>query len=194
MVPSVSEGSAHHKEDVAFIRRVAARDEQALAELYRRYSGVIYSFAVKMLHDTPEAEEVLQDTFLKAWKLADKYQPERGTVFTWLVTMSRSQCLDRLRARKNNPFRSNQHTTLDSMSPQSQPDSSETSIFKTNLGSEIADKLKELPEDQRLCLELSFYKGYTQHEIANRLKEPLGTIKARIRRGLLQLRALLPPL
>ncbi len=186
------DSSAH----TALIERIVKEDRQALAELYHLFAGVLYSLALKILQDPLEAEEVLQDTFVRVWKQARRYDSQRGSVFAWLVTICRSLCLDRLRWRRSNPYRGRNYLPID-LAPQSVDHEHEGPLFvhfRSNLGREIGEKLKELSPEQRECIELAYFQGYTQQEIARLTKEPLGTIKARLRRAIIRLRALLPPL
>ena len=178
--------------DVDLVSRIAGREESALGLLYARHSSVLFSLACQMLGDPMEAEEVLQDTFLRAWRHASKYDESRATVFTWLVMITRRQCLDRLRARRNNPLRSSQSHTAHDAAEEADSRAQDPRL-RTELGESIAHKLAIPPDSQRACIELAYFQGLTQFEIAEQLGEPLGTVKARIRRGLRKLRNLLHP-
>lgn len=190
-IPRVATASSQQHEDEKLLQRIAARDRAALAEINVRYGAVLFSIAYRMLNDRRDAEEVLQDALVRVWKHAGNYQSKKAAVYTWLVTITRSLALDRLRSRKSNPLRGSNHTNLDDAPPQLTAEE-DNSVHSRELGATVAEKLQMLPDDQRAVLELSYFQGYTQIEIADRLGEPLGTIKARIRRGLIRLRALLP--
>lgn len=189
--PRVAAVGSQQYEDQELLRRIAARDRTALAEIYTRYGAILFSVAYRMLNDRRDAEEVLQDALVRVWKHAPNYESRKSAVYTWLVTITRSLCLDRLRSRRSNPLRGNQHANLED-TPQYLSAEEDTSVFGGDMSATINEKLQLLPDDQRQVLELSYFQGYTQAEISEKLGEPLGTVKARIRRGLIRLRALLP--
>ncbi len=177
--------------DAALLARIGQRDESALGLLYARHSAVLFSLACRMLSDPLEAEEVLQDVFVRTWKHAPSYDPTRSSVFTWLVMIARRQCLDRLRARRSNPLRGFATPSLDDLPPCSDGRQEEERSY-SEIGEMVLQKLALLSEEQRRCIEMAYFEGYTQNEIAMHLDEPLGTIKARIRRGLLKLKRVFP--
>lgn len=177
-------------DDADLVKAIASGEEGALKELYARYSSGVYGLCVKMLHTPAEAEEALQDVFVRAWKLADRFDPERAKCFTWLIMMARSICLDRLRARKSRPVASDDPLEESDKLVAFDEDTRYRVVLRER-ADEVRRKLKDLPYEQQLCIELAFFRGHTQSEIAELLSEPLGTIKARIRRGLLKMRELL---
>lgn len=189
--PRVAAAGSQQHEDQELLRRIAARDRSALAEINTRYGAILFSVAYRMLNDRRDAEEVLQDALVRVWKHAPNYESRKAAVYTWLVTITRSLALDRLRSRKSNPLRGSNHTNLDDAPPHLSIEE-DTSAFGRDMSATVNEKLQLLPDDQRSVLELSYFQGYTQAEIAEKLGEPLGTVKARIRRGLIRLRALLP--
>jgi RNA polymerase sigma-70 factor, ECF subfamily len=158
------------------LRRIAGGDHKALGELYDLFAGLAYGLALRILHDATEAEDVVQEVFVQAWRQASRYDAGRGSPEAWLCTISRTRALDRLRrrtARREEPSEA-------APSPSGIPRAEEALAVRT--------ALQGLPEDQRRALELAYYDGLTQSEIARHLGEPLGTIKTRIRTGMIRLR------
>lgn len=162
-----------------------ALDMDAAAEFYDRYSGQVYALARRILRDDGDAEDVVQEVFSQAWRTADRYQSARGSVIGWLLMMTRTRAIDRVRARRARP----------DMLPGVLPDtlaSRETPASDTLLAAESAAQVRAallaLPVAQRTALEMAYYEGLTQAEIASRLSEPLGTVKTRMRTALATLR------
>jgi RNA polymerase sigma-70 factor (ECF subfamily) len=178
--------TATYDADRATVDRMARGDTSALSDLYDRHARAIYSLAVRMLVDAAEAEDVVQDVFTQAWRQATRYDAARAPVVAWLMIMTRARSLDRLRRRRSRIVA----TELDSSIPHPRdPEASQESLAIT---AEQADKLRgalgELSDVQRKAIELAYYEGLSQSDIAERLQQPLGTIKTRIRSGLLKLR------
>ena len=167
------------------VERLAARDMDAAADLYDRYAGQILALARRILRNDGDAEEVVQDVFSQAWRSASGYDPSRGSVGGWLLVMARTRAIDRLRARQARP-----DTTAGPLAP-TLPSSAVMpvdQVLSDEQAVRIRSALNELPDAQRRALELAYYEGLTQSEIAERLTEPLGTIKTRIRTALMTLR------
>jgi RNA polymerase sigma-70 factor (ECF subfamily) len=177
-------------EDVSCLKRIAAGDQAAAAGLYDRHSRALYSLILRIVGDETEAEDVLQEVFAQAFRQASRYDPSRGAVAAWLLMMARSRAIDRVRARRTRfEGRTGEVHPLEEM-PDSQPnvasamlDEEQTRIVRQALG--------ELPLLQRMAIELAYYEGLSHTEIAERLEQPLGTVKTRIRLGLLKLRDVL---
>jgi RNA polymerase sigma-70 factor (ECF subfamily) len=173
--------------DVELLRRIAGGDRSAFSSFYDQYSGLLFSIAVKVLNDAKEAEDVLQEVFMQIWNKADAYDPLLGRPASWAVTLTRNKAIDRIRASQRRSKLLEQATVDANVLPDNVPSANEKL-----LGSENAEKVRsvvaELPLDQRRAIELAFFSGLTQDEISKTLQEPLGTIKARIRRGMLKLR------
>ena len=167
----------------------ALRDGQleALSILYNRYASLVYGLAVKILSDSQEAEDVTQDVFLTLWH-RDAYNPSRGSLSGFLITMTRSRSIDRLRSRQTRTrfFQRWRQTmsTETNVSPLEQASLGERSQL-------VKAALEKLPTSERQVLEIAYYEGLSQVEIANRLETPLGTVKTRSRQGLIKLRKLL---
>lgn len=180
--------SAVAAEDLAAIRRVARGDADALAFLYDRHSRIIYSLAFRIVGDPPEAEEIVQDVFAQAWRQAERYDTSRGVVVAWLLMIARSRAIDRIRSRRGLPaLAPDGEKGLASMAdPAEGP---ELQTLSTEQVRNLKRALDTLPLQQRMAIQLAFYEGLTHVEIAERLEEPLGTVKTRIRLGLLKLKS-----
>jgi RNA polymerase sigma-70 factor, ECF subfamily len=176
--------------DREMIERIGRGDQSAFSALYDRLSRPLYSLALRMLGDAGEAQDALQDVFLQIWSRAATYNPEQSTVFSWTVLLTRSRVIDRLRARKRR-LRVVDSATGDEdadVADASTMESAADTADKNDEAARVRSVLNNLPSEQREAIELAFFGHLTHHEIAARLGEPLGTIKARIRRGLLKLR------
>jgi RNA polymerase sigma-70 factor (ECF subfamily) len=173
------------------LRRLMAGDEAALDELYDRHSDLLYSVAVRIVGETSEAEEVLQDTWVQAWRKAPTFDAARGTVGAWLVTIARSRALDRVRSRGS---RSRAERAAGAESVATSPPAADASVAVvwSDLGSRVASALGVLDPQHRNVVELAYYGGLSQSEIATRLGAPLGTVKSWTRQALTRLRELVP--
>jgi RNA polymerase sigma-70 factor (ECF subfamily) len=167
------------------LRRIAAQDRQALTEFYDQTAGVLFSTAVRILGDTHEAEEVVQDVFVQVWNKAATFDVRLGAPFHWVVRITRNRSIDRLRARQRRARILEDAT--EETNERSEASSSEFGLSEEEL-TQVRSAVKNLPADQRKVIELAFFGGLTHQEIAESLREPLGTVKARIRRGMLKLR------
>ena len=184
--------TAQQTNDRQLIARVGRGDQQAFSALYDRLSGPLYSLAFKMLGDAAEAEDALQDVCLQIWRRAASYDATQSSVFSWAVLLTRGKVIDRLRARGRR-LRVVAGSTDDDKSPIAAGDASTSQTAADNISRDeeatrVRSILRSLPADQREAVEMAFFSDLTHHDIALRLREPLGTIKARIRRGLLRLR------
>lgn len=164
-------------EDSELVGRIAAGDTAALAELYDRYAGLLLALGRRVLNDASDAEEVLQEVFLQVWNQAARYERSRSSVSTWLTLITRSRAIDRLRTRQvsertvntlqqQNPSR---HTSPEGMG----------SVLSLQRRKRLRQELQELPPEQAQVLDLAFYQGMTQSEIAQEIGIPLGTVKTR---------------
>ena len=173
--------------DVETLRAIARGDEQSLAALYDRYRLILFGLILRILHSQPEAEDVLQEVFLQVWRKAADFDEARGRPFTWLVTLARSRAIDRLRAT----------SARDRTATEAARDVSETisdaadDAVRSERGEIVRRALEALPEEQRQALVLAYFEGLTQSEVAERLNSPLGTVKTRMRSGMIKLRELL---
>jgi RNA polymerase sigma-70 factor, ECF subfamily len=175
-------------EDVALIRRMCDADETALGALYDRWMRSLYSLMFRLLKDADEAEDVVEETFWQAWRKASSYEPSRGAVSTWLLTIGRRRALDRLRAkdrRREEPLTQGDSTVANlpasGLDPSLAAEGSERRMH-------VLAALRELPEEQREVLELGYFQGLSQTEIADVTGQPLGTVKTRMRLAMQKLR------
>jgi RNA polymerase sigma-70 factor (ECF subfamily) len=176
-------------EDVCLLAAIAEGDQQALATLYRHHGALIYSLIVRILVNEMEAQEVMQDTFLQIWRRAIKYNPQRSSAIAWMIMIARGLALDRLRARSR---RSTGHAAYEREVASLEVEINRTQqTERDELAAACASALNNLPESQGRTLQLAFLRGWTHEEIASAIGEPLGTVKTRIRRGLLALRKVL---
>lgn len=163
------------------LRRIEAGDRAALADLYDQHAPLVNALCLRILRDRAEAEEVLQEVFLQAWRQAGRYDPARGSVTSWLAVIARSRALDRLRRRAARREAPEEAIPVTIEMP------------RTAEAIAVREALQALPPTQRRALELAYYEGLTQVEIAERTGQPLGTIKTRMRTALLRLREALGP-
>jgi RNA polymerase sigma-70 factor (ECF subfamily) len=178
-------------EDASLLTRIAQQDQVALSTLYDRYARIIYSLAFRSLRSVEESEEVVLDVFAQVWRIADRYDAQKGKVDTWLFTLTRSRILDRLRKLQRN--RSSTTVSLDELEIQPKADNvnlfEEVSLMERR--SRMLAAMQTIPAEQRLVLELAYYRGLSQSEIAAQTGLSLGTVKTRTRLGLGKLRAAL---
>jgi len=188
MSPPESEASVRlsDSDDGSLVRRMRNRDEGALTELYDRYGGLVLAVARRILFAAQDAEETLQETFLQAWLQADRYDASRSSVPTWLVLIARSRALDRLRSRQ-----ARDRATAAAEAEPRAPDpsgSSDAHVLHGERRKRVRAVLEGLPAEQRDVLELAFWEGLSQTEIATRTGAPLGTVKTRALLGMKKVR------
>jgi len=169
--------------------RTIKRDQAAFAQLYDRYSSLIYTTVVRMVKSTEEAEDLLQEIFMQIWNKASLFSESKGSVYTWIVTIARRKAIDRLRSKEH----AYKGASLDEGSSLAVPDPAfMANPLQATISAEYESLMKNafalLAQDQRTVLELGYYEGYTHVQIAERLKLPLGTVKTRMRQGLIKLR------
>ena len=173
--------------DVELLRAVARGDEQALAALYDGYRLILFGLLLRILHSRAEAEDVLQEVFMQVWRSASSFDEARGRPFTWLVTLARSRAIDRLRAldSRDRVARDSAREVVEEVSD------AVTDAIRSEQSAVVRGALEQIPEVQRRVLEMAYFQGLTQSEIAGQLDQPLGTIKTRMRSGMIKLRELL---
>jgi RNA polymerase sigma-70 factor (ECF subfamily) len=183
-------------DDAALISQIAAGRSEALSELYDRYNRLVFSVALAVVGDRATAEEITLDAFVLVWQRADQYRPDRAKVSTWLTAITRHHAIDILRHQNS---RLETKTDLwDDVAGDSRPGDGDPNIHALEDGVELAMQreriqaaISQLPADQQEALALAFFGGYSHQQIADRLKQPLGTIKTRIRLAMQKLRHLL---
>lgn len=189
-----AEEAARHALDAKLLRRAGQGDQSALGELYDRWIRPLHALACNILRDPAESEDVLHDVFVTLWEKAADFDASRGHAFSWAATLVRNRAIDRLRsrARRSELLAQAAPSDLGYDETNTPADGGDTTSLKEN-ASTVRRALATLPADQRDALQLAYFGGLTQQEIAEKLSQPLGTVKARIRRGLLKLRDLVAP-
>ena len=184
--------TAQQKADEQLMARIAQGDQVAFSALYDRLSGPLFSLAFKMLGNAAEAEDALQEVCLQIWRRAAAYDSSQSSVFSWAVLLTRGKVIDRLRARgRRARVISASIEDEGNLIDPTDASTAETAADNMNRNEEatrVRTVLGGLPPDQRQAIEMAFFSELTHHEIAAQLNQPLGTIKARIRRGMLRLR------
>src|SRR5262245_2968552 len=173
--------------DRMIVRRMAGGDHLALGDLYDRHARLLFSLALRILRERSDAEDVLQEAFSQVWRQAKRFEEGRGTVVGWLVTVTRSRALDRLRQRR---AQAGGIENFDRIA-EALPDPGralDVHLATSEAAERVRTALAALPDDQRIPLELAYYEGLSQSEIAAKLQTPLGTIKTRMRQALRRLR------
>lgn len=186
----ISEIEARSQEWAALIGRVAEGDQDALTTLYEATNRFVYGLLLRMLGNAATAEEVLLDVYIQLWKQAARYDRQRGNPRSWLVTMARSRAIDRLRAEGQAAQRGAQ---LEEAATIAATHDAEWMATNAEMQRLVCTALEALSQEQREVIELAFYSGLTHSEMAERLKQPIGTVKTRVRRGMIKLRELLGP-
>lgn len=183
----MSDRSTIDPPEADLLRRIAQRDHGAFAALYDRVAGLLFSNAIHMLADSREAEEVVQDVFLQIWNKAGTFDGGLGNPLGWMLGITRNRCIDRLRSRQRRA------RVFDEAVDEAEVEMTTAApLTASDLSSEeqaaVRKAVQSLPVDQQQAIAMAFFGGMSHQEIADVLKEPLGTIKARIRRGMLKLR------
>jgi len=175
--------------DQASLARIARGDQAAFAELYDRHARLVYSLALRILQDRADAEDIVQEVFAQVWAQAGRYDASRGAVAAWMLMLTRSRAIDKLRAKRARPEAATDPDAAESVMDVAAAQDLE--LLSAEQVTRLQRALKELPEAQRTALELAYYEGLTHVEVAARLAEPLGTVKTRIRQAVMKLREVL---
>ena len=180
--------------DVLLLERVVGGDASALEQLYERYVRQCFGLALRMLGDPALSEEVVQEVFIKIWSQPTSYSPQKGKFASWLLSVVHHRCIDELRrsSRTETPLDDETATSLLNTQPDPEPQPPEQAWIHEQQTA-VRKALEHLPQNQRLVLELAYFKGLSHSEIASQLDQPLGTVKTRIRLGMQSLRLLLEP-
>lgn len=183
---------ARNQDWVARIEQIAARDQTALAQFYDVTNRLAFGLILRILSDRATAEEVLLDVYTQVWRQAGNYSRERGTPLAWLLTIARSRALDRLRAgRQEMQRKESLDAVAESRSLAATPEAATATNEQQRL---VRRALASLPPEQRQIIELAYFSGLSQSEIAAHLGQPLGTVKTRTRLGMMKLKELLAPM
>jgi RNA polymerase sigma-70 factor (ECF subfamily) len=177
--------------DSGLMARVRQRDTAALRTLYDRHSSMVHGLGLRILRDPTEAEDLVQDVFLHLWRRAELFDGERGQFVGWLVSLTRNRAIDRLRARRTRERKGDEYGAEVAADPAPRVADPNETAYVAELRDAVTRALAVLPEPQRTALELAYFGGLSHSEIAEQLAAPLGTVKARIRQGMIRLRDLL---
>jgi RNA polymerase sigma-70 factor (ECF subfamily) len=187
-----AEASERDQDLVSLVERVATGDQSALAALYDATNRFIYSLVLRVLGDMSSAEEVLIDVYTQVWRQAASYDANRGAPLAWMATIARSRAIDRLRSGWQDQYRKESLDILgDAPANAANPEESAAASERQRF---VREALNLLTPEQRLVIELAYYSGLSHSEIAEKLNQPLGTIKTRTRLGMIKLREALAPL
>jgi RNA polymerase sigma-70 factor, ECF subfamily len=173
--------------DAELLRQIAAGDRAAFEKFYDQHSTLMFSVACKILNNSTEAEDVLQETFVQIWEKAERFDPKLGKASSWVATLVRNKAIDRIRASQRR-IRLADEADAELAVAGEAPDTANEICYGHDKAKLIQSAMVGLPAEQRQAIQLAYFSGLTQDEISQKLREPLGTIKARIRRGLLKLR------
>jgi len=187
---SLRSSDAPARSDEQLLARIGRGDSSALGTLYDCYAATLYSLGVRMLGDTQAAEELVQEVLLRVWRQATSYRKERGAPATWIFGIARNLAIDELRRRGTRPQATVDDAEVQIAQLESGDDPAEQA-YQQMQRDEVVRALGQLPSTQRRVLELAYYSGLSQSEIAAQLGDPLGTVKTRMRSGLQRLRTLL---
>ena len=177
--------------DLSLLQRIAARDTAALAELYDRHNRLLFGLILRIVRDRGEAEEILQEVFVRVWTRAETYDAQMGGPLTWIVRVARNCAIDRLRARRVRATMDAQaidFAAVEAAAPATGIQTPEAAVLIAERRRTLTDALAGLPAEQRQLIEAAFFEGYTHSELAQRYGLPLGTVKTRIRTGMLAMR------
>nr|WP_240894720.1 sigma-70 family RNA polymerase sigma factor [Fodinibius halophilus] len=179
-------------DEVQLMKRIQSRDDEALEELYDLYKRLLFSMVISIVKKKEEAEDLLQEIFVKIWNKAESFDPDRGNVYSWIVTLARNQAIDRIRSKGYKTQKKQSvsiHEPLFSLEGDKH-DPMETTIFSDR--AELVKKaLEKIPEKQSEVIKIAYYRGLTQSEISDQLDIPLGTVKTRTRQGMIKLKRIL---
>jgi RNA polymerase sigma-70 factor (ECF subfamily) len=177
---SAGAGGTDVDSDKSLMERVRAREQRAMTVVFDRYAGLVYSVALRVLSDSGQAEDVMQEIFFQLWRNPDSFSSAKGSLATWLVVVARNRAIDQLRQRR--PSEPVDEVALAS------PTNLASEAERNRMMQRIRGILREMPEDNVRSLEMAFFEGLTHSEIAEKTGQPLGTIKTRIRSALISLR------
>jgi RNA polymerase sigma-70 factor (ECF subfamily) len=184
--PELARDTSESDADRQSVRRMVTGDEGGLAELYDRHARLLYSLALRIVRERGDAEDVLQEVFSQVWRQAHRFDVARGTVVGWLITVTRSRALDRVRRRRGRLESPDADRAVGEMVDPSE--GIDLQLVTTEAAERVRTALAQLPDEQRVPLELAYYEGLSQSEIAAKLASPIGTVKTRTREALRRLR------
>jgi RNA polymerase sigma-70 factor (ECF subfamily) len=176
-----------HKEepDYRLMRRVALGEEDAVAEIYDRYCALVYKLSIQFLSNNAEAEDAVQEIFVRLWKTADRFDPRKAKLVTWVMLITRRHLIDRIRKKTIRP-KQQEYTEQNEVSATETPEQSNILTHERN--AQLWEAMQSLSEMQRMVIERVYFQGFTLREVSRQLDKPLGTVKSSLSRGLLRLR------
>ncbi len=192
ILAAIGEAASDNNEELKLMKRIKAGEDEALSELYDLYNHLLYGMILSIVKTRPEAEDLLQEVFVKIWQNADSFKEGRGNVFSWVVTLTRNRAIDRIRS-KGYKTQQKASSNVDDPAITLEGDSYDplqTTIYKDR-AKLVKKALGEIPEKQSTVLKIAYYRGMTQSEISDHLDIPLGTVKTRMRQGMLKLKNIL---
>lgn len=179
--------------EIELFKRISAGDSASFEAIYDRFSRILFATAYRILNDRVAAEDVLQDVFIQIWEKAPMYNSDLGKPLTWAVTLTRNKAIDRSRSVRRRAALQENVQQESEMFEQFDDRSSFDAVATIETGELVREAMQKLTRHQREVIELAFFSSLTQTEIAERLNQPLGTVKARIRRGMIKLRSVINP-
>ena len=190
---SASDPSHAQPDDLALMQRISQSDRSAFSDFYDRYSSLVYTVCLRVLHKREEAEDVMIDVFRELWERSDRYHPSRASPRTYLMTVTRSRAIDRFRKLGSRPKPSVDTDQLGNVvngktSPSRGQGGPAGAVILREQQTQLQAVMEELDPLQRQAIELAYYEGLSHSEIAQKLESPLGTVKTRIRQGIIRLR------
>ena len=186
----LSQRNEQNKQDADLLKRIQRRDQQALALLYDRYSPVLYPLALRIVVSTEEAENLVQEVFLHVWEKSNGYPADRGSVYSWIVALCRNRAIDRLRSKEfKKKSREVETKEAQIVADLSMDTNTRAILVMKGYAESVRAALKNLSKLEVKILEMSYYEGHSQSEIARILRMPLGTVKTKMRKGIQKLRA-----
>lgn len=184
------EQDASVQEDMVLLQRIAQKDSGSFQAFYRKYSGLIFTTISNVLNDHHDAEDVMQEVLMQIWNKAHLYEPRKGKPLTWVTTMARNRAIDRIRSKQRRS-RLNDDFEQENRVAQFEFEESGAELFEAKERNRVLRQaVSRLSPDQQEAIVLTYFSGLTQAEVAEKLHEPLGTVKARIRRGVSRLESL----
>ncbi len=188
-------GKARHagsEKEIKLMRRIKAKDDKALEELYDLYNRLLFGMIISIVKSREEAEDVLQEVFVKIWEKAVTFDENRGNVYSWIVTLTRNKAIDRIRSKG---YKTQQKATRDVDDPMFTLEGNKADPLESTIFSDRAELVKKalsmIPESQSEVLKIAYYRGMSQSEISEYLDIPLGTVKSRMRQGMIKLKDIL---
>lgn len=189
----INDSATESVDDIELIQRIGSGDRSSFEEFYRRHVALVFSTALKILNNANDAEDVTQEVMFMVWEKSPMYEPSRGKPLSWAVTMTRNKAIDRLRSIQRR-LRLNDDAERE-IAPQPRLGSDRPSDYLDSGEKQqiVRSAVMKLNSEQRQVIEMAYFGGLTQLEISSRLNTPLGTVKARIRRGMLRLKKIVGP-